>query len=177
MTRPSAAFVDRDGTLIVDRHYLRDPEKLRFVDRAPEAIVALNRAGVPVVVVTNQSGIGRGLLTEAEYRAVEEELEKRLAARGAVLAAAYHCPHDPTAVRCECRKPGLALYERARHDLGEVELSRALFIGDRLRDVLPGLASGGRSFLVRTGHPLPASVPAGCEVADDLWDAVRMGLE
>ena len=178
---PTAAFVDRDGTIIAEQHYISEPDNVLILKRVPEAIATLNRIGVPVVVITNQSGIGRERLTEDDFRSVQAEIERQLAERGCRLDAVYHCPHDPTRTSCKCRKPGLALYERARQFLGSIDLSGAIYIGDRLSDVLPAVATGGRGFLVRTGHPVPESIPAeteaAVEIVSDLWEAVERALQ
>ena len=113
MTRAGcpAVFLDRDGTIIEDAGYLGDPARIRLLPGAAEAIGRLNQAGMPVVVVTNQSGIARGVLDEAAYQATRVELDRLLAGRGARLDAQYHCPHHPEITGpCDCRKPGLLLH-------------------------------------------------------------------
>jgi D-glycero-D-manno-heptose 1,7-bisphosphate phosphatase len=152
MSGRPAVFLDRDGTLIEDRHYLRDPTGVQLLPGAAEAVRRLNAAGRVVVVVTNQSGIARGLLTEADYAATSRRLAELLAAGGAQLDAQYHCPHHPDlSGACECRKPGTLLYRRAAADFG-LDLGRSWWIGDRLRDVAAAGALGGRGLLVRTGR-------------------------
>jgi D-glycero-D-manno-heptose 1,7-bisphosphate phosphatase len=157
-----ALFLDRDGTLIEDRHYLADPAGVALIPGAGEALARIGQAGIPVVVVTNQSGIGRGLFGEEEFRAVQRRLEEELAAHGARLDAVYHCPHAPDAdPPCDCRKPLPGLFQRAARDL-ELELEGSWFVGDRLRDVLPGLELGGRAALLVTGdagEAAPEGVP------------------
>jgi D-glycero-D-manno-heptose 1,7-bisphosphate phosphatase len=151
-----AAFLDRDGTLIRDEHYLADPDLVTLLPGAADAVRALNAAGVPVVVVTNQSGIARGLVTEAQYEAVRARLDALLAAEGARLDASYHCPHHPDhGSPCDCRKPARGMYEAAAADLG-LRLDASLFAGDRWRDVAPGLAFGGTAVLVPS-HNTPAA--------------------
>src|ERR1043165_7644342 len=109
-----AAFLDRDGTIIRDTEYLRDPEQLELLPGAAGAIKRLNDAGWPVIVVTNQSGIARGLMTEQDYERVRMRLDRMLAAEGARVDATYHCPHHPEyTARCECRKPGTKMYRDA----------------------------------------------------------------
>ena len=143
-----AAFLDRDGTIVEDAHYLSRPEQLVLLPGAADAIRRLNEAGVPVVIVTNQSGIGRGFFTGDEYAVVERALVEMLDASGARVLATYHCPHHPDVTgSCECRKPGLALYERAAREHG-LDLAASLFVGDRWRDVAPALRLGGTGVLV-----------------------------
>lgn len=148
MTLRPAAFLDRDGTLIRDAHFLRDPAGVELLPGVPQALERLHAAGFALVVITNQSGIARGLLTEADYEAVRARLDALLAAAGVRLTASYHCPHEPDrSGPCECRKPGTLLHRRAAADHG-LALERSVSIGDRWRDVAPGLALGGRGILV-----------------------------
>jgi D-glycero-D-manno-heptose 1,7-bisphosphate phosphatase len=122
-SRRPALFLDRDGTLIEEVGYLDQPERVHLYPWAADAISALNRAGVRVVMVTNQSGIARGFFTEAVLRDVHERIADLLALRGARLDAYYYCPHHPDgkvpelARACDCRKPGRALVDRAVAEL------------------------------------------------------------
>ena len=170
MTARGAAFLDRDGTIIQDAHYLADPARVVLVPGAAAALRRLAGAGYALVVVTNQSGIARGLYTEADFHAVQQRLETLLRAEGVALDGVFHCPHHPEYTgACECRKPQLGMYHRAAEQLG-VSLPDSVFVGDRAKDVLPALATGGRGFLVRTGYgaaEAPA-VPAEIEVVEDL---------
>lgn len=170
----SAAFLDRDGTVVRDPGYPSDPDAVALAPGAAQAIAALNARGIPVVIVTNQSGIGRGLYGDAEFHAVQRAVERRLAEQGARVDAVYHCPHDPERRRCACRKPGGELFRRAARELG-LDLRDALYVGDRPRDVLPGLRFGGRAYLVRGGDG-EEEPPPGCEIVDDLGEAVRRAL-
>lgn len=146
-----AVFLDRDGTINVDTHYLRRPEDVKLIPGAAEAIARLNTAGVPVMVVSNQSGIGRGILTRAEYDGVRARIEELLAHAGARIDATYICPHAPSAENgaalCECRKPGTLLFRTAAAEQA-IDLERSTFIGDRWRDVSPALELGARGILV-----------------------------
>lgn len=174
----SAAFLDRDGTLIRDVGYPSDPDRVELLPGAARAVRALNRAGVPVVVVTNQSGIGRGLLTDEEFRAVQLEAERQLEERGARIDAVRHCPHAP-AEGCACRKPELGMHRDAARELG-VEPGDALYVGDRSSDVMPAERTGGTGLLLLpAGEPRPADLPASCRTAPDLWSGVAelLGLE
>lgn len=143
-----ALFIDRDGTIIADAHYLNDASRVALLPTAVEAVRAANEAGVPVVIVTNQSGIARGLITEAQYAATRDRTVALLANAGAQVLATYHCPHWPEVTGpCDCRKPGLGMYREAARDHG-LDLSRSAFIGDRFRDVQPALAVGGLGVFV-----------------------------
>ena len=145
-----AVLLDRDGTLIEDVSYIARPEQVLLRPGAARAVARFNAAGWATVVVTNQSGIARGLLTEDDYRAVAARLDELLAATGARIDASFHCPHLPDiSGPCDCRKPGVALYERAAESLG-LDLARSAFIGDRLRDVQPARRFGGLGILVPT---------------------------
>lgn len=173
-----AAFVDRDGTIIQERHYLADPAGVELIDGAAQALRALAEAGYALVVVTNQSGIARGRIRPEQYEAVRERVGEILAAEGVTLDGVYHCPHHPEITGpCECRKPGLALYERAARELG-LDLARSIYIGDKVSDVAPAMKLGGHGYLVLTGHGAEESarVPPGTFVAADLRDAVSRVL-
>ena len=144
---PTAVFLDRDGTIIEDRHYLSNPDEVALVPGAAEAVARVNALLVPVIVVTNQSGIGRGYFTVEQHIAVTRKLDELLAAKGARLDASYYCPHAPED-GCDCRKPGTLLFRRAAEENPGIDLSRSLYIGDRIRDIEPGLALGGNVVLV-----------------------------
>ena len=174
----AAVFLDRDGTIIHDAHYLADPDGVRLLPGAGAAIARLNAAGIPVVVVTNQSGIGRGYFTEGDFRAVQARMEALLAAEGARVDATYHCPHAPDAgPACDCRKPGVGLFVRAAAEHG-LDLARAWYVGDRRRDVAPAERLGGRGILVRAGaeHAEAELAPAGVPVVEGLAEAVERVL-
>jgi histidinol-phosphate phosphatase family protein len=143
-----AVFLDRDGTIIEDTGYLKDPERIRLLPGAAGAIARINASGLRAIVVTNQSGIARGLLSEAEYRATQRRLDQLLATSGARVDAHYHCPHLPELTgQCQCRKPGTLLYRQAAERF-DLDLGRSWWVGDRARDVLPAAALGGRGILV-----------------------------
>jgi len=157
-----AAFLDRDGTIIEDVNYIARPEDVRLLPGAARAISRLNERGVVVVVITNQSGIARGLVTPAQYEAVSRRMEDLLRAAGAHVDATYFCPHYPAITGpCECRKPGALLYERAIADLG-LDASASMFVGDKPRDVTPAARFGGSAYLIRQADA--ASEDAGTSV-------------
>lgn len=156
-----AAFLDRDGTLIEDAVYLADANRVRLLPGAVQAVHALNSRDVLVVVVTNQSGIAQGLLTEAQYEATRDRLVQLMKNAGARIDATFHCPHYPAVNGpCECRKPGTLLYRRAAEQF-DIDLTASLYVGDRDRDVAPGLNFGGYSRLV----PSPSTPERELELA------------
>ena len=178
MTPRPAAFLDRDGTIIRDTEYLRDPDQVELLPGAAMAIRRLNDAGWPVIVVTNQSGIARGLLTEQDYERVRMRVDKLIAAEGARIDASYHCPHLPEiSGRCDCRKPGTKLYSdaAAEHDL---DPARSWYVGDRLRDVAPGDHFGGKSvmLLVDSTPDADRAAAARRQTAASLAEAVDIIL-
>ena len=134
-----ALFLDRDGTLIVDVPYPRDPARVELFPGAVEALRDLSRDHV-LVVVSNQSGIGRGLVTPAEAAAVNERFRDLFAASGVRFAGVYYCPHAPEA-RCPCRKPNPGMLVEAARDL-DLDLAASVIIGDKPSDVEAGLAVG-----------------------------------
>lgn len=155
---PAAVFLDRDGTIIEDEHYLSRPDQVRLIEGAAEAIARINTLLIPAIIVTNQSGIARGFFTEDEHERVMARIGEVLAEHGAHVDESYHCPHAPED-GCECRKPGTLLYRKASAARG-IDLSRALYIGDRFRDVEPALTLGGHGVLVPSRETPPYEVDA-----------------
>jgi D-glycero-D-manno-heptose 1,7-bisphosphate phosphatase len=155
MTR--GVFLDRDGTLIEEVGYLDRVERVALYPYAADAIRALNRAGLPIVMVTNQSGVARGFFSEAVVDRVHAHIADLLARGGARIDAYYHCPHHPDgsipsySVACDCRKPGRALVDRAVRELG-IDPARSFTVGDRWADIGLARTIGGRGVLVRTGY-------------------------
>ncbi len=147
-----AVFLDRDGTIIEDAGYVHEPGKVKLLSGAAQAIRQLNEHGFLVVVVSNQSGIGRGLYTVADYTAVQRRLTELLEAHSAHLDGASFCPHHPRFTGpCECRKPGVKLFRDAAQAL-DIDFTRSWWVGDRLSDVQPAAALGGKAILVATGE-------------------------
>ena len=147
-----AVFLDRDGTIIEDPGFLHEPDKVKLLPGAAEAIRRLNDAGYRVIIVTNQSGIARGRFTVADYEAVQQRLGALLAAHGARLDGAYFCPHHPQLTGpCDCRKPGLKLFRDAQAAF-DIDFAQSWWVGDRLSDVQPARVLGGHGVLVTTGE-------------------------
>jgi len=149
VSRP-AVFADRDGTLVVERGYLSDPDDLELLPGVPQALRNLRAQGFALVLVSNQSGVGRGLFPLSRVYQAMARLRRLLRARGVELDAVYFCPHRPEA-GCACRKPAPGLLERAAEDL-VLDLSRSVMIGDKLIDVETGHRAGAGGVLVRSGY-------------------------
>jgi D-glycero-D-manno-heptose 1,7-bisphosphate phosphatase len=161
---PTAVFLDRDGTIIHDAHYLSKPEQVRLIDGAGDAIARINALMIPVIVITNQSGIGRGYFTLDDYSSVSARLAELLREHGAHIDASYFCPHTP-ADKCECRKPGDLLFRRAQQEIPAIDLAQALYIGDRMRDIEAGLAVGGHGVMIPHAETPPAETMRAEELA------------
>jgi len=146
----AAVFADRDGTLVVERGYLSDPGDLELLPGVAEAIHDLRAAGLAVVVISNQSGVGRGFFPLSRVHQAMARLRQLLRERGAELDAIYFCPHRPEA-GCACRKPGIELLQRAADDL-QLSLARSVFVGDKRLDVQTGHNAGTLTVLLRTGY-------------------------
>ena len=143
-------FLDRDGTILDEVGYLNHPSRFRMLAGAAEAIARLNAAEYPVIVVTNQSGVGRGYFPESVVTDVNALMEKALEMKSAKLTGIYYCPHAAP-LDCDCRKPKTGMVERAAKEHG-LDLKNSFFVGDRRSDVELGHAAGGQSILVRSGY-------------------------
>jgi len=175
MGKQKAVFMDRDGTINVEVEYLSQVKDFQFIPGVPWALKCLKNAGFLLVVVTNQSGIGRGYYDEADLAALHGHMHADLASYGAAIDACYFCPHHPEhgtgdyRRECGCRKPLPGMLQQAALDL-DIDLAASFMIGDKLADVEAGLAAGCRSLLVLTGHgpsQLPG-LPAGVRAYPDL---------
>ncbi|MDD5264644.1 MAG: HAD family hydrolase [Candidatus Bipolaricaulis sp.] len=153
----AAVFLDRDGVLNDQTAFVNKPEDFNLLPGAAAAVARLNRAGIPVVVVTNQGGIALGYLTEDDLAAIHERMATLLADEGAHTDKIYYCPHfaSGTIARyandCEDRKPGTGMLEKARDDLS-LDLRKSVLVGDATTDILAGIRAGCRTILVRTGY-------------------------
>ncbi len=163
--KKSAVFLDRDGTLIEDPGYLSDPDQVRLLPGAASAVRRLNEAGCLVIVVSNQSGVARGLITESDVDAIHERLRTLLAAEDARIDAVYYCPFfdGPEAIVEKYRRdsdlrkpnPGMLLLAAKEHP---IDLKSSWMIGDKDSDVLAGRSAGCRTILIETSTNPPRNI-------------------
>lgn len=150
-------FLDRDGTINVEKNYLYKIEEFEFLPGVLPALAKLQRLGYQLIVITNQSGIGRGYYTEAQYHILTDWMCDTLQKQGITLTAVYHCPHHPQAVieayrrDCDCRKPGLGLFWQAAREW-QVDWAHSYAIGDKLRDCAICKQTACRGFLIDTNE-------------------------
>lgn len=173
---PTTVFLDRDGTIIRDVSYLSRAEDVELLPGAAHAIARLNRADVPVIVITNQSGIARGLFTVGDYLLTQQRLDQLLSEHDARIDATYYCPDHPDFTgECSCRKPGVTLFQRAvaEHSL---DMTAPGYIGDRWRDLEPYHQLGGTPLLISGPETPPEDVRRAMDedvaVVASLSDAV-----
>lgn len=170
--KQKAVFIDRDGTLIEEVNYLSKVEDLRFFPFTVDAVRLLKDHGFLVIVVTNQSGIGRGIYDESAMHAIHDRIQEELVAK---IDAFYFCPHLPDA-GCKCRKPNLGMIEAARTDL-EIDMDNSWMVGDKAIDVQTGINGNLRTALVLTGYGRDAKDQLNAQpdcVAEDLLAAAKM---
>jgi D-glycero-D-manno-heptose 1,7-bisphosphate phosphatase len=167
-----AVFIDRDGTIMEDRYYCSDPSKVKLFHEAPDALRRLKSNGFKLFIVTNQSGIGRGLFTLDQYQAIEAEVLRQLGA--GLIDATYFCPHLP-GQRCSCRKPASGMILQATGEY-QIDLSRSFLVGDKEVDVECARNAGVRSIRVKTGPQRDTSDSTADWVVEDLSAAVEIIL-
>ena len=175
MTRRRFAVLDRDGTIIVERHYLSDPRQVELIHGAASGLREMSEMGLGLVVITNQSAIDRGFFDEARLDLIHQRLRELLDVEGVRLDGIYVCPHTPED-DCPCRKPRPGLIELAAKQLG-FDPQACFVIGDKACDIELGQWVGATTFLVRTGYG--AQVAAETTVTadhlvDDLWEAAQV---
>lgn len=184
MVRSPVVFVDRDGPVIREVGYLCRLDQIEVLPRVSEAIRLLHRHGLKVVVVTNQSGVARGFITEQELNQIHEEIKRRLDEDGVFLDGIYYCPHHPSEgthpyrVSCECRKPKAGLVKQACLDL-DLDDHRTYVVGDQMSDMELAAQIGAQGILI--GDPTLASesvsplvgVSSVVSVEEDFWTAAQ----
>jgi histidinol-phosphate phosphatase family protein len=168
-----AVFIDRDGTIMHDADYCSDPKQVQIFDGAATALGRLKNAGYKIIVITNQSGIGRGFFTEKQYRAVETEVSRQIG--DSLIDATYFCPDVP-GQPSKCRKPapGMVLEASQEHD---IDLSRSFLIGDKEIDAECAHNAGVRAIRVRTGFDKETDGSCADWVAEDLPAAADIILK
>ncbi|MFZ3072503.1 MAG: D-glycero-beta-D-manno-heptose 1,7-bisphosphate 7-phosphatase [Thermodesulfobacteriota bacterium] len=182
-TLRNAVFIDRDGVIIKDRDYVYKSEDLSFIPGSLEALQTLSRTSYKIIIITNQSGIGRGYFTESDYHVFTETFFEKLSSYGARVDGVYFCPHHPASgigrygTLCACRKPKTGMITKASHEHG-IRLKGSWLIGDKTSDIKAGATAGCKTILVKTGY---AGQDRQCRlksdlIAKDLFDAVRMIL-
>jgi histidinol-phosphate phosphatase family protein len=175
---PDAVFLDRDGTVMEDAHYIKSPDQVRLIPGAAAAVKRINEAKIPVIVVTNQSGIGRGMFTVKDYEAVKSRFESLLAQDGAHVDASYYCPDHPSVTGpSRCRKPATKMFEDAIRDFN-LDPANVVYVGDRWRDVAASIKLGGRGIMLSspmtTDEDRRKAGQDGIQTARSLQDAVDM---
>src|SRR5437867_8503125 len=175
MTNPlsPAVFIDRDGTIMQDADYCSDPQQVKIFPRVAEALRRLKSKGFKVIIITNQSGIGRGLFTIQQYRAVEAEVLRQLG--DGLIDATYFCPDIP-GQHSSCRKPAPGMILKAARE-HQIDLSRSFFIGDKEIDAECGRNAGVRTIRVQTGFQLETTGTIADWVAADLVEAAKIILD
>ncbi len=175
----AAVFVDRDGTLIRDVGYLHREEQIEVLPQVPEALRLLKQKGYKVIVITNQSAVARGQLTEDALAEIHRELLDRLVRSGAEVDGIYYCPHHPTEglgsykIYCECRKPNTGMILKAAADLG-LAPSRSYVVGDQTVDMELAARSGAKGVWIRPpDYPCLQTPPGVARVVASLWEAAR----
>jgi D-glycero-D-manno-heptose 1,7-bisphosphate phosphatase len=153
-----ALFLDRDGVINKEKNYVHKVEDFHFIDGVFETCKTFQDAGYLVVVITNQSGIGRGYYTEDDYKTLTEWMKGEFNKRGVTIAGDYFCPHHPEEAQgdyktiCSCRKPAPGMILKAAEELG-IDLERSVLVGDKEIDIEAGHKAGvGRNYIVKTGH-------------------------
>ncbi len=163
--------LDRDGTIVVDRGYLADPEGLAFLPGAPEGLRWFYQHGYRLIVITNQSAVGRGMLSVEGLEEVNTQLHRMLEAVGVRIEQIYSCPHVPDD-RCACRKPGTGLLLQAAADL-DFDPATAIVIGDKASDVEMGRRVGATTILIGGDRDRVAQAPRAHYVTTNLLEAAR----
>lgn len=181
MSGRKTVFLDRDGTINVEKNYLYRPEEFEFIPKVPEAIARLNNVGYQVIVVSNQAGVARGYYTEDDVIKLHQYVNGQLSKYKAHIDGFYYCPHHPDAgigkykMKCHCRKPETGLFEKACEDF-DVDIEDSWMIGDNVGDIKAGNNFHLKTILVRTGYGNQLE-KEGFHlfqyIADDLYDAVN----
>ena len=172
-------FLDRDGVLnrkLPEGAYVSDWAQFQWLPGAVEAVARMNRAGLTVIVVSNQRGIALGRVSVEQLDLIHDQVRSHLARHGARLDAIYYCPHDHG--ECNCRKPGTGLFEQAAKDFPQVDAANSVVIGDSLSDIQAGHRLGMRTIFIQ-GDPdrQKAGAQAAASLADGVADSLQQAVE
>ncbi len=174
----AAIFLDRDGTINVEKEFASRPEDLTLIEGAATAIRRFNELGYQVVVISNQSGVARGYHTEEQVDEFHDHLDQTLKESSAKIDAYYYCPHHPEhgdKLDCDCRKPAPGLFLRAAKER-QIDLTRSFMIGDRARDLVAAVSAGVSPIMVATGYGKAEESlrPPGSPFVDDILTACKL---
>lgn len=175
--KTKAIFLDRDGVINQESGYIKSWKELKLLPRVVEALQLINQSEYVAIVITNQSGIARGLCTYEEVIQIHQKLNNHLLQSQAQIDAFYFCPHHPEGINeyalvCTCRKPENDLILQAAKDLN-IDLQSSYFIGDSERDIIAGKNSGCITYRVKSGHPIEISTNSSDFIVEDLFEAVQ----
>lgn len=175
-----AVFLDRDGTLIHEAHYLKEVKDLKLYSNTAQSIKKLNQKNIPAIMLSNQSGVARGYFSEDDVRFINSSMNDMLEQEGAHLDGFYYCPHhikgivEEYAKDCDCRKPRTGMLKQALRDFAQIDPKQSYVVGDKACDVELGQNAGAKGILVRTGHGNEFN-PDSCTpdyIAQDIADAI-----
>jgi D-glycero-D-manno-heptose 1,7-bisphosphate phosphatase len=171
-----ALFLDRDGVVNLEKDYVHKREDFHFITGVFEACKAFQDAGYLIVIITNQSGIGRGYYTEEDFHSLNEWMKAEFAKRGVTIDGIYFCPHHPEEgvgqyrTYCQCRKPAPGMLLQASDDL-DIDLESSVLVGDKDSDIEAGQRAGvGRNYIVRTGHEVEEEKTGATKVLENITD-------
>jgi D-glycero-D-manno-heptose 1,7-bisphosphate phosphatase len=174
-SRKRFVILDRDGTLIEECHYLSDPSQVKLLPGIADGLRQLRKMGLGLIVITNQSGIGRGFFDETRLTHIHQRMRALLQAEGVYLDGIYFCPHGPDD-NCQCRKPRPGLLEKAAQTMN-FDPQECFVIGDKASDIELGKRVNATTFLVRTGYGNLEVLKNRCDpdyIVDDLWEAAHV---
>lgn len=183
-----AVFLDRDGTINIEKNYLYKIEDFEFLPGVFEALKLIQKKGYLLIIISNQSGIGRGFYTEKDFEVLTDWMLKKLKLEGIIINGIYYCPHHPNAskqkykINCRCRKPGIAMFEKAIEDFN-IELEKSYVVGDKFRDCKICMQSKCKGFLIGENEKIDLIDQVkghkfkNIRYAKDLYDAAKIIYE
>lgn len=176
--KKKAIFIDRDGVINKDTNFITHPEDFIIFPFTAEAIRLINNSDYLAIVITNQSAVARGMISESELKLIHDKMENELALSKAQINGIYYCPHHPDVGEnrnCSCRKPLPGMLLKAAEDF-HIDLSSSIMIGDSERDIIAGKAAGCKTIVVKTGKEINYSTTQADFMAENLLEAVHLIL-